>query len=72
MTTSSTPNSLLHGGPEQITEEVRLRCVPDHQDVVKMHWGNAYEHFVRTTERVRRSGHEVRVFTWSHRTYLAE
>lgn len=72
MTTTTTPNSLLRGGPERITEDARLRWVPDHEDVVKVPWGNGHEHFVRTSERAQRSGREVRVFTWSHRTYLAE
>lgn len=72
MTITTNPNSLLHGGPVQIADDDRLRWVPDHQDVVKLPWGNGYEHFVRTGERTRRWGREVRLFTWSHRTYLAE
>lgn len=72
MATTTTPNSLLQGGPREITEDARLRWVPDRQDVVKMPWGNGYEHFVRTSARVQRFGHQVRVFAWSHRTYLAE
>lgn len=73
MTSHTAPNAILHGGPsEYLPEERRLRHVPEPQDVLKVLCGNRYEHFRRSPETVRRGPLDLRVFTWTGYTYLAE
>ncbi len=68
------PNVLLTGGPSSvITEGQRTRYLAD-IDVpkIKIPRGNRYEHFEATAETTLVDDHELRVFVWTHSTYVAE
>ncbi|WP_158886843.1 DUF5988 family protein [Amycolatopsis anabasis] len=67
------PNAILRGGPEEILDDLeRIRHVDDFEQQVKIPHGRCYEHYQPTAERVERDGTELRVFSWTHRTYVAE
>jgi hypothetical protein len=51
---------------------VQIRYVPESDDRVKISRGHCYEHFERTPERVLHGERELQVFSWTHRTYVAE
>ncbi|MEJ3750557.1 DUF5988 family protein [Actinomycetes bacterium KLBMP 9797] len=71
--TTVEPNAVLRGGPmPQLDDGQRLCCVDATDTVLKLPRGGYYDHFRVTPERVRHDGRELRVFEWSHRTYVAE
>ncbi len=64
---------LLCGGPaERLPDDERVRNVSDPETVLKLPRGTHYDHYAPTSERIRRGGRELRVFAWSHRTFVAE
>lgn len=70
---STLPNSVLRGHPRSsFSEEQLVRYVPDADERLKVSRGHCYEHFERTNEHVVHDGRELRVFSWTHRTYVAE
>ncbi|GAA1961071.1 DUF5988 family protein [Amycolatopsis minnesotensis] len=70
---TNVPNAVLHGGPEhRMTGLGRVRHVTDPDDQVKIESGGCYEHFKPTGEQVDHEGATLRVFSWTHRTYVAE
>lgn len=66
-------NALLRGGPAaQLTDHDRIRHVGDADHSVKILRGNRYEHFEPTSEFTRHQGRRLRVFVWTHHTFVAE
>ncbi|NJQ05121.1 DUF5988 family protein [Streptomyces lonarensis] len=68
------PNVFLSGGPSSVlTEAEQLRYIAD-LDVpkIKVSRGNRYEHFEATAETTLIDDRELRVFVWTHNTYVAE
>lgn len=64
---------LLCGGPaEHLPHDERVCNVPDGESVIKLPRGAHYDHYAPTAQRIRRDGRELRVFAWSHRTFVAE
>ena len=64
---------LLCGGPaEHLPHEERVHSVPDEDSVIKLSRGAHYDHYAPTAEHIRRDGRELRIFAWSHRTFVAE
>jgi len=67
------PNTVLRGGPARGTRHELTVChVEDTEVSVTLHRGNCYDHFQETPDRLSRDGLELRVFDWTHRTYVAE
>ena len=67
------PNVILRGGPdEHLADLARIRHVDDFENRLKIPHGRCYEHFEPTPESFDHEGRRLRVFTWSHRTYVAE
>lgn len=67
------PNTFLRGGPPHGPgDRARLCHVEDSAVRLKLDRGNCYDHFEATPDRVRLEGYELRVFDWTHRTYVAE
>lgn len=72
-TVEHTPNAVLHGGHHTTCGPYeRYIYVDDVAGMVKISTGNGYDHFVPTNETTSHQGQDVRVFVWSHRTYVAE
>ncbi|MCP9955775.1 DUF5988 family protein [Actinomadura madurae] len=74
MKQNGAPNIFLSGGPpSRITGERQLHYIAD-LDVpkVKIPFGNRYEHFEASSETMRIDDRELRVFVWTHSTYVAE
>lgn len=70
---TNVPNAVLHGGPEhRMTNLGRVRHIADLDNQVKIELGGCYEHFKPTEEWVKQDGDVLRVFSWTHRTYVAE
>jgi hypothetical protein len=69
---TSAPNVLLRGGPPSLSADDRRRLVPDLGSLLKLLWGNRYEHFSPTSETVSDDGRTLRVFQWITCTYIAE
>lgn len=67
------PNAILQGGPEsRIPTAARIRHVSECDGPVKVLVGDCYEHFAPTPDRVVHDGSELKVYSWAHRTYVAE
>ncbi|SCL31495.1 hypothetical protein GA0074692_3124 [Micromonospora pallida] len=68
------PNAVLRGGPGRSGQLVERYYRTDERDAtVKVRNGNSYDHFRRESEQVvDGAGRTLRVFTWTHRTYVAE
>ncbi|MEU2425709.1 DUF5988 family protein [Streptomyces sp. NPDC007851] len=67
------PNAILSGGPvDQLEEHQRIRYVADGAYSVKVLNGNRYEHWVPSDQKITHPLGELRVFKWSHCTYVAE
>lgn len=67
------PNAVLQGGPEHLLPGAsRIRHLSDLDEQVKIPSGGGYEHFRPTEEQVDHDGDVLRVFSWTHRTYVAE
>jgi hypothetical protein len=70
---ATTPNAILAGGPaEKLPEAERLRHITGPESKLKLLRGNRYEHFQRTAETILHELGELRVFTWTGSTYVAE
>ncbi|MBV6701495.1 DUF5988 family protein [Kitasatospora aureofaciens] len=66
------PNVFLAGAPA-LTGAEQLRYVADLDAAkVKVPLGNRYEHFEASTETTLVDDRELRVFVWTHSTYVAE
>lgn len=74
MERNSTPNVFLTGGPPSvITEERQLHYIENlNVPKVKLPFGNRYEHFEASSETTYVDDRELRVFVWTHSTYVAE
>ncbi|MFD0278337.1 DUF5988 family protein [Kitasatospora sp. NPDC127111] len=72
MNDNGAPNVFLTGAAA-LTGAERLRHVAD-VDVakVKVPLGNRYEHFEASSETTLVDDRELRVFVWTHSTYVAE
>lgn len=68
VTTPTSVDVILVGGPVDIPRESRLCRVEPSDDKVKLGHGSGYEHFERTDD----TEAERRVFRWTTRTYIAE
>lgn len=66
------PNAVLVGGPQGVSEVHRLRWVDNSESEVKYRNGNRYDHFVSTTETTRIDDLRLRVFRWTVSTRIAE
>lgn len=68
------PNVVLRGGPDLgLSDEERLRYVPEPGDKVKVARGHRYEHFERSTDIWADSdGNELCVYVWTGYTRVAE
>jgi hypothetical protein len=68
------PNAVLRGGPGRSNQLVERYHRTDERDAtLKVRNGNSYDHFRAESEHVVDSdGRTLRVFTWTHRTYVAE
>ncbi|MEU4568700.1 DUF5988 family protein [Micromonospora sp. NPDC023956] len=68
------PNTLLRGGPGRADEVADRYCRTDEAaSTLKVRNGNCYDHFrVEPDPVLDGQGRSLRVFTWSHRTYVAE
>ncbi|GHI04349.1 DUF5988 family protein [Streptomyces cellostaticus] len=74
MDDNGAPNVFLTGAPATvIAGEEQLRYIAD-LDVtkVKIPRGNRYEHFEASSETTLVDDRELRVFVWTHSTYVAE
>ncbi|MFD7919469.1 DUF5988 family protein [Streptomyces sp. NPDC059740] len=73
MTIEAKPDAVLVGAtPTSLPEHERIRCVGDLHLPLKIFCGNRYEHFVPTRDTVDHPTGVLRVFEWSHTTYVAE
>ncbi|WP_419998921.1 DUF5988 family protein [Streptomyces boninensis] len=74
MDLNGTPNVFLSGGSRLgLTDEQRLHYISDHSVTkVKVLNGNRYEHFEASTETTLVDDRELRVFSWTQSTYVAE
>lgn len=68
------PNTVLRGGPGRPGEVAERYCHTDEAaSTLKIRNGNCYDHFRAEPDRVvQNDGRSLRLFTWSHRTYVAE
>ncbi|WBB81519.1 DUF5988 family protein [Micromonospora sp. WMMD882] len=68
------PNTVLRGGPGRAGRLAERLCRTDAtQTTLKVRSGNCYDHFhAEPGQLVETDGRTLRVFTWSHRTYVAE
>jgi hypothetical protein len=67
------PNAILLGGPPAGPGPAELlHRTPDPDRVIKLLCGNRYEHFAPSAETEVRDGRPLRVFVWTHCTYVAE
>lgn len=68
------PNTVLRGGPGPTGGVADRYCRTDETiSTLKVHNGNCYDHFRLQPGRfLDGQGRALRVFTWSHRTYVAE
>jgi hypothetical protein len=67
------PNVILRGGPDgRLANVARVRHVDDFDNQLKILNGRCYEHFLPTPDNFDHEGRQLRVFAWSHRTYVAE
>ncbi|MER6400552.1 MULTISPECIES: DUF5988 family protein [unclassified Kitasatospora] len=72
MNDNGAPNVFLTGAPV-LTGAERLRHVADTGATkVKVPLGNRYEHFEASSETTLVDDRELRVFVWTHSTYVAE
>ena len=73
LASTSEPNAILQGGPaETFPDHERLRFVDESQHVVKIEYGNRYEHFLSSGRTVSHESALLRVFEWARCTYVAE
>ena len=71
--TANPPNAILRGGPDhRLTDAGRIRYAESTTTPVKVLVGECYEHFEPTSEFAEHDGRRLRVFSWSHRTFVAE
>ncbi|GGV35592.1 hypothetical protein GCM10010495_60830 [Kitasatospora herbaricolor] len=67
------PNVILLGGPAgELPDDHRIHHVTDLDTTLKLFRGNRYEHYRPTPETLRSGADRLRVFTWSHSTFVAE
>lgn len=68
------PNTVLRGGPGRAGQLAERFCrIDEGNSTVKVRNGNSYDHFREEAERfVDGDGRTLRVFNWTHRTYVAE
>ncbi|MCC9312007.1 DUF5988 family protein [Kitasatospora sp. RB6PN24] len=72
MNDNRAPNVFLTGAPA-LTGAERLRHVADVDAAkVKVPLGNRYEHFEASARTTVVDDRELRVFVWTHSTYVAE
>ncbi|RSM84797.1 hypothetical protein DMH04_20205 [Kibdelosporangium aridum] len=70
---ANTPNAFLRGGPDhRLAHAGRIRYAESTTTPVKVLVGECYEHFQPTSEFTELDGRQLRVFSWSHRTFVAE
>ncbi|MEU5537061.1 DUF5988 family protein [Streptomyces sp. NPDC020362] len=74
MDDNGAPNVFLTGAPAAvIAGEGRLHYLADLDAAkVKIPRGNRYEHFEASSETALVDDRELRVFVWTHSTYVAE
>lgn len=65
-------NVILHGGPQSLSADERVRHVENTAEKVKLLQGNHYEHFEPTEETERRRGRDLLIYEWTGCTYVAE
>lgn len=63
--------ALLHGGPTDIPDDLRVQQVAADQAKIKLPWRGGYEHFERDPLAVESTTDTV-VFRWTTRTRIAE
>jgi hypothetical protein len=70
---AAAPNVFLLGGTSAyLTEDVRVRHLPDVHAPFKILAGNCWEHFEPTDRTTRLSERVLRVFVWTRSTRVAE
>ena len=69
-----TPSTVLRGGPGRAGRLAERFCHTDGtQSTLKLRSGNCYDHFREEPDHsAEQDGRTLRVFTWTHRTYVAE
>jgi hypothetical protein len=72
MTSATTVNVLLAGGPSTLSDEQRIVTVTSDTEKVKLKMGRGYEHFSDTGESTDHEQDSLRVFQWCDRTAIAE
>ncbi|MEU9988288.1 DUF5988 family protein [Streptomyces sp. NPDC007971] len=74
MDNNGAPNVFLTGAPvTAVAAEERLHHLADlGASKVKIPRGNRYEHFEASSETTLVDDRELRVFVWTHSTYVAE
>ncbi|HXR69794.1 DUF5988 family protein [Actinocrinis sp.] len=67
------PNAFLRGIPVSLLiDGARERRVDEVDENLKLFMGNRHEHFRPLAETVTIGGRELRVFEWTHSTFVAE
>lgn len=67
------PNAFLRGIPiSLLIDGARERRVDEIDETLKLFMGNRHEHFRPLAETVTIGGRELRVFEWTHSTFVAE
>lgn len=68
------PNTVLRGGPGRTGRLTEQFCRTDAtQSALKLRSGNCYDHFREEPDQAaEQDGRTLRVFSWTHRTYVAE
>ncbi len=73
MTAPEIPNAFLRGIPTSLLiDGARERRVDEIDENLKLFMGNRHEHFRPLAETVTIGGRELRVFEWTHSTFVAE
>jgi hypothetical protein len=67
------PNIALRGGPSgSAAADSTIYYEQGPNEVYKLPLGNRYEHFTPTEETVSVGDRQLRVYEWTHTTYVAE
>ncbi|QMU71576.1 DUF5988 family protein [Streptacidiphilus sp. P02-A3a] len=66
------PNVVLRGGPSSLSDDLRIRYLPNTEVKFKILRGNRYEHFEPTEQTTVHDDRELQVFVWTGCTYVAE
>jgi Family of unknown function (DUF5988) len=70
--TGNSVRAILHGGPDNIPNETRVRLVSSLDEKIKLPHYGGYEHFERSTMLDVNGISEEIVFRWTSRTEVAE